>query len=917
MKVLSSIFACLFLLAVAVTTHAQLANTYSYSTTTGGVIDPMTGSTNLLTAPNDDGPSALTTFPGGFSFTYEGLSYTQFSVTPDGFLKLGSPVTTSQFTNSITSTANRPKIFALWDDLALGSAAGGGKVHYLMTGSSPTRIFIVEWFVTIPRATSGAANSRFQVWLYEDGGRIDFVYGAGGNPSGASIGINSVAANPTNFQSVTSSTHTVSTVTANDANTTNPGSGRVYTFAPPTAQPNDVGVISSSLSNIKIYSVGKGYDFTATVKNFGTNTQNVVDVYYSVNGAPPMGPISTVGPIVSGGTESVSFSGGNAFAPITPGNNVIKIYTSLATDGNATNDTLTTVVFVADKITTYPHVETFGSPTGWTILTEKVVGTTQLWGLVFGGTIQNPDGVLGDTVAKSNFYLGTAGRTEVLRSPELDLSGTTNPVLNFYVAYRTYTANEDDSLQVVISTDGGVTFFDASTVYRKGESSIPSLATRPGQSASYTPGAPSEWRHETIDLSNVAGMSNVVVGFRAIARFGNNLYIDNFIVSDVNGLCNDNVTALGSYNCNSLVTLTFSAMPVPSGIGLQNDSKISSVKSDVSDTKVISGIPSFSGEVKVIPTQNNDNPSGGNAYVSQYTGNNPGQNVAINSTATTQNGSIFTPTNVYHDYWFRTTYTGNDKTGYATYDIAIDLTGLTFIDPSMLYIVKRTDQTGNWVCLNTTVSGNSLVATGLTTFSDFAIAGQEPLPVELSSFTSVIDRRDVTLNWTTASETNNSGFEIERSTVNGSWSKIGFVSGNGTSTTPHSYSFVDRGLNSGKYNYRLKQVDFNGNHEYFNLNNEVNVGIPVKFDLSQNYPNPFNPSTKINFDLPYDSKVNIKLFDMSGREVGTLVNEVRTAGYYTVDFNASNLSSGVYFYRISAEGSGNNFTMTKKMMLVK
>ncbi len=191
------------------------------------------------------------------------------------------------------------------------------------------------------------------------------------------------------------------------------------------------------------------------------------------------------------------------------------------------------------------------------------------------------------------------------------------------------------------------------------------------------------------------------------------------------------------------------------------------------------------------------------------------------------------------------------------------------------------------------------------------------LPVELSSFTSVINRRDVTLNWTTASETNNSGFEIERSTVSGSWNKIGFVSGNGTSTTPHSYSFVDRGLNSGKYNYRLKQVDFNGNHEYFNLNNEVNVGIPVKFDLSQNYPNPFNPSTKINFDLPYDSKVNIKLFDMSGREVGALVNDVRTAGYYTVDFNASNVSSGVYFYRISAEGSGNNFTMTKKMMLVK
>ena len=187
------------------------------------------------------------------------------------------------------------------------------------------------------------------------------------------------------------------------------------------------------------------------------------------------------------------------------------------------------------------------------------------------------------------------------------------------------------------------------------------------------------------------------------------------------------------------------------------------------------------------------------------------------------------------------------------------------------------------------------------------------LPVELSSFSSSISGSDVTLNWSTSSETNNSGFDIERSSVSGTWSKVGNVTGNGTSATTHSYTFTDRNLASGNYSYRLKQVDFNGNFEYHNLSNEVIVGIPVKYDLSQNYPNPFNPSTKINYALPTDGQVSIKIFDMAGKEVMSLVNEVKTAGYYSVNFNASNLSSGIYFYSLSAA----DFTATKKMMLVK
>ncbi|MFA7362200.1 MAG: T9SS type A sorting domain-containing protein, partial [Candidatus Kapaibacterium sp.] len=219
--------------------------------------------------------------------------------------------------------------------------------------------------------------------------------------------------------------------------------------------------------------------------------------------------------------------------------------------------------------------------------------------------------------------------------------------------------------------------------------------------------------------------------------------------------------------------------------------------------------------------------------------------------------------------------------------------------------------------LNTT--NNTIKVFGLTAFSTFTITDSDsPLPVQLTSFTSSLNGRDVRLTWKTESEINNAGFDIERS-VSGSaqWIKAGYVAGKGNSFSPISYTFEDKKLNNGKYDYRLKQIDNNGNFEFHKLSNTVEVGLPTKFELSQNYPNPFNPVTKVDFSLPLDSKVSIKLYDITGKEVKTLVNEARTAGYYTVQFNASNLSSGTYFYRMMTKSSGVDYIFTKKMVLVK
>ena len=221
---------------------------------------------------------------------------------------------------------------------------------------------------------------------------------------------------------------------------------------------------------------------------------------------------------------------------------------------------------------------------------------------------------------------------------------------------------------------------------------------------------------------------------------------------------------------------------------------------------------------------------------------------------------------------------------------------------------------GTWIGLNQADAVNHRLSGTVTGFSTFTGGEQSIMPVSLSSFTSNVAGQNINLKWITSSEQNNSGFNVERKTTETEWSKIGFVAGNGTINTQTSYTFTDTKLNTGKYQYRLKQIDNNGNFEYHSLSGEVEVGVPAKFELSQNYPNPFNPTTKIDYQLPLDSKVSLKIFDITGREVmSVLNNESRTAGYYTLNINASALSSGVYFYKVVAD----KYTQVKKMVVMK
>jgi hypothetical protein len=195
--------------------------------------------------------------------------------------------------------------------------------------------------------------------------------------------------------------------------------------------------------------------------------------------------------------------------------------------------------------------------------------------------------------------------------------------------------------------------------------------------------------------------------------------------------------------------------------------------------------------------------------------------------------------------------------------------------------------------------------------------GSGVVPVELTSFAASVSDAGVTLNWATATETNNSGFSIERSVDNVEFNAIAFVDGMGTTSEKTNYTYVDKSVNAAKAYYRLKQIDFDGTSAYSNVV-EVDLNIPTDFSISQNYPNPFNPSTTIKFGLPVESKVTINLFNTLGERVAQIANSDFAAGNQRIDFNASNLSSGVYFYTIEAIGvDGTNFVSSKKMMLMK
>jgi len=299
--------------------------------------------------------------------------------------------------------------------------------------------------------------------------------------------------------------------------------------------------------------------------------------------------------------------------------------------------------------------------------------------------------------------------------------------------------------------------------------------------------------------------------------------------------------------------------------------------------------------------------------------------LAINSSGDiftgTSGGGTFRSTNN-GDNWVQINQ-GLTGQGLYVYSLATNSNGDIFAGTDD-GVFRSTDNGDNWVQKNQGLSNKYTFSLAINSNGNI-FAGTEggifrslesTLPVELTSFIATINNDKLELNWKTATEVDNYGFEIERAssitTPLQRWEKIGFVKGNGNSNSPKEYSFTDNSLYGGsKFKYRLKQIDTDGQFEYSEVV-EVEV-VPTQFELSQNYPNPFNPSTTIRFSLPQATQIKINLYNMIGEQVATIAEGMYETGNHKVTFNASSLPSGTYIYRLESI----TFVQVKKMLLLK
>ncbi len=362
-------------------------------------------------------------------------------------------------------------------------------------------------------------------------------------------------------------------------------------------------------------------------------------------------------------------------------------------------------------------------------------------------------------------------------------------------------------------------------------------------------------------------------------------------------------TVVDHVNGNSFIpsggSLTFVSSNVPVGGGSNTST---SVSANATGLQTI-------GNVQLNMTTGFSSPT--DVYVSEVS-------VAPNSYPTNFNSSVG------NKYFIIDAFPYPDSgTFSATLTLSYGAGVLTDAVASNYILYKRgSSSSGDWTSYGTASSVNTSTGevtwTNIASFSQAIVVNQNSaLPVELAVFSATPSTGKVELHWKTATEVNNAGFEIERSTVDvkasqkNNWKKIGSVNGNGTSNTSHEYSFVDTKAQNA-LRYRLKQIDRDGSYSYSQIL-EINVVAPIVFELKQNYPNPFNPTTTIEFTIPKDGMTTLKIYNSIGQEVTTLVNEELKAGeYHQAIFNAQNFASGVYFARLQ---NGHQVQLKKMMML--
>ncbi len=621
--------------------------------------------------------------------------------------------------------------------------------------------------------------------------------------------------------------------------------------------PIDVGVSLSGPRQGTAVPLNVNVPLHAVVKNFGTQARSAgVQVWYSINGGAAVGPVSTTVALNPGDTTSVVFSGIQSMNFSTAGPRNIKIYTAFPGDGLKGNDTLSFQFNVAPA-NVLPYRIASNLLGSWTTIRN----TPALWKQK---TAVQPNGQSSTTVLYADNIV-TFNRDALIISPPISLMNTSNPVLHFHVAHAPSTLiGLDDTLQVMISTNGGLSFAPLYT--KSSQLSVPTLGTDTATSFSYTPVYGSDWRYECVNLSAYAGNPYVLIAFRDVAAAGNGVYIANISVSNPSSFLSQNISSSGTVTLGDL-SLYFNALGGTSGelsISRYNSEPFSSAS------------PVF----------------------------------ATNTSALTNNLSIFTPNNVSKTNWYALTYTGIG-TGVASNAIEFNVTintsaipGIT--SPDSLYVIRRSDYNGSWNAISSNYSSNSLFTGFINTFSDLSIGSQSGvnalpvkwLDVRASKYAESVNKID----WSTASEINNAYFVVQVSADGIQFTDRGKVGAGKYSNQIQHYSYLDESNEtSTSVYYRIKQVDVDGVESFSKIVRlkvednldaiEITMSNPV-----QDYPyiwlNTSDPNKEfkvyvyqINGELVLEKQLksnelssSIELIEMSSFRDGIYLIEIRQAG---------------------------------------
>lgn len=933
--------------SVFIKINAQVS-AYTFTSSTGVSLENMSsGTTQLISSGNDDVSSSLTSI--GFNFLFNCVNYTQFSVNSNGLMALGTSVSTA-YSNQLTSSSDNPKIVAYWDDLATGS---NGKVHYKLFGSSPNRYLVIEWLVTVPYSTSSPYNGTFQVILYETSNNIKFIYGT--VPSGSSFS-SGLAASSTDYMGVNVSANTTFTTGTNDSQTTAIASGKAYTFAPgsvPSA-PGCASALSPANGATGISKCAPTLTWTAPA-SAGCNAATSYDIYFGTSSTPAYYGSSTTNSIDLGilsasttyywkvvpsnssgsatGCTTQSFTTNSTACTVSPAgissslafwvkansiasgpsnNNTIAIWDDKS--GGARNATQSTNANkpiykdnATDNINYNPIINLDGTDDYMDITSNGVLPIGNNNYAVYA--VIAPDNTNTDSDPGKFFFSGDPGANNFcsfdVRGPgNINDSWNQNDLItssqwsNTESLLGTFNYNgsqramyKNGSLIGTLNTSTNRTSTNTnSAIGLQSAANIEYYGGKIAEIISYKDKSHGSSNRETIE-SYLAIKYSFTLPHHYYASTGTNIY-------SVSSPYNNNIIGIGSDNSNSALIqkqshTTDDTVRIYKGtLSSTNNANAATFSSDIS--YVVMG--ANTGKLSNSAAASAESPVSCGLYSRlerewKVTSTNFAEtfnlNIKLNAGAVTSSVTVA-------DLRFLVDDDGNFANGGTTCYYNGDGTGITISYSNPVITI-----TG---IANTHIPYNS---TRYITIG--SVNRLTPLPISLINFSAVCQESGILVSWSTASETDNKRFELERSTDGVNYTIIASLNGHGTTQEQNNYSYLDKSSIKQHYYYRLKQIDSDNKASYNYVLTESNNYCNTKEVELLVFPNPANESIYVKSTS--DKPVMIEVINDCGQLV--YKSDKNILSQEQVEITTSHLASGIYAVRVI----GDFKTVVKKITI--